>query len=48
MSEQKLNALKLLNVLLMLKKKGKIAFKDRLSTAVLTEQYGTTILYHFE
>ena len=43
----KLNVLKLLNVLLMPKRKEKFVFKDQLKIVVLIEPYGTTIHYHF-
>ena len=47
MLEQKLNALTLLNVSLMPKKKGKIASKVQLNIVVMIEPYGTTKHYHF-
>ena len=47
MSEQKLNTLKLLNVLLMQKRKERFAFKVPSKIVVLIELYGTIIHYHF-
>ena len=46
MLEQKLNELKLTNVLLMQKKKGKSVFKVPLNTDVLIELYGIITLWH--
>ena len=47
MSEQKLNASKLSNVLLMQREKRKYAFKVPWSTVVLIEPYGIIIHYRF-